>query len=195
MTIHAPLSLSSHELLCHSKHSLLLIIDLQERLSAAMPEKVIHQVIHNTHILLQASQTLAIPAIHSEQYPQGLGNTVAELDSEGWLQQPFVKTCFSCSEEAGFLEKVAAFKKCQIVICGIEAHICVLQTALQLQQHGYQVFVVEDAVCSRKKQHFRNALSRLQQNGVIISNSESVMFEWLKHAGHAEFKTLSRLIK
>ena len=105
------------------------------------------------------------------------------------------KTCFSCSEAEGFHDELAKHKRQQIIITGIESHICVLQSAIQLQRHGYAVYIVEDAVCSRKKFNDKNAIKRLRQSGVIISNVESVLFEWLRDATHPQFKTLSQLIK
>ena len=82
-----------------------------------------------------------------------------------------------------------------MIITGMEAHICVLQSAIQLQQRGTQVFVVQDAVCSRSKKHYKNALARMQQAGIIISNTESVLFEWLGDSSHPQFKSLSKLIR
>ena len=183
-------------MLCESEQSLLLIVDIQQRLAGAMPPEVMNKVIHNSHILLQAADSLRIPVIHSEQYPQGLGSTVEELDAgKKRLGEPFVKTCFACTDESGFIEKITGFKRKQIIITGIESHICILQTALQLRQQGYEVFVVADATCSRKKEHYKNAMARLLQQNVIVSNTESVLFEWLRDAKHNEFKTLSKLIR
>lgn len=190
------MSLSLNEKLCHALHSQLLIIDIQDRLASAMPAKVLKKVIQNNNILLNAANELNIPVIHSEQYPKGLGNTVAEVSEQ--LPEACVaieKTCFSCSEAEGFHDELAKHKRQQIIITGIESHICVLQTAIQLQRHGYTVYIVEDAVCSRKKSNHKNAIKRLRQNGVIISNVESVLFEWLRDATHPQFKMLSKLIK
>lgn len=185
-----------HTPLCSAEHSQLLIIDIQERLASAMPDKVLDKITHNTGVLIRAARELNIPVIRSEQYPKGLGDTVKaiarELDDKVTRIE---KTCFSCFGADGFTELLHAQQKSQIIICGIESHICVLQTALQLHQQGYEVYVVEDGVCSRHKQHHKNALARLRQHGVIISNVESVLFEWLRDASHPAFKTLAKLIK
>lgn len=189
------MSLLLNSKLCHAEQSQLLIIDIQERLASAMPADVLESVIKNNNILIQAAKQLNIPIIHSEQYPKGLGNTVATI-SEHLTETPRItKTSFSCSNAEGFHDLIAKQKRQQIIITGIESHICVLQTALQLQHHGYTVYVVEDAICSRKKFNHKNAIKRLRQSGVIISNVESVLFEWLKDASHPDFKTLSNLIK
>ena len=190
------MSLSVNEKLCHAQHSQLLIIDIQERLASAMPADVLENVIKNNNVLIKAAKELDVPIIHSEQYPKGLGNTVAEITEQ--LPETSVsieKTCFSCSEIEGFHDLLAKNKRQQIIISGMESHVCVLQTALQLQQKGYVVFVVEDAICSRKKFNHKNAIKRLRQSGVVVTNVESVLFEWLRDATHPKFKTLSKLIK
>ena len=190
------MSLSLNEKLCHAQHSQLLIIDIQERLASAMPADVLSNVIKNNTILLHAAGKLDIPVIHSEQYPEGLGNTLAEItEYSPDSRSSITKTNFACSNTDGFNELVAKQNRQQIIITGIESHICVLQSAIHLQRQGYTVYVVEDAVCSRKKLNHKNAIERLRQSGVIISNVESVLFEWLNDATHPKFKTLSKLIK
>lgn len=190
------MNLSSNEKLCHAQQSQLLIIDIQDRLASALPADVLDNVVKNSNILLTAASELDIPVIYSEQYPKGLGNTVAALAEHfPATSLSFTKTRFSCSGAEEFDELIAKQKRPQIIISGIESHICVLQTALQLHQQGYVVYVVEDAICSRKKFNHKNALKRLRQSGVIISNVESVLFEWLGDAMHPKFKILSKLIK
>ena len=184
------------EKLCHQEQSQLLIIDIQERLAAAMPPKIIEQVINNNNILIKAANELEIPIIHSEQYPKGLGKTVASItESLSANSHSITKTSFSCSHVEEFNDLIVKQKRQQIIITGIESHICVLQSALQLQRQGYTVYVVEDAICSRKKSNHKNALARLRQNDISVSNVESVLFEWLRDATHPKFKTLSKLIK
>lgn len=190
------MSMSLNEKLCHAQHSQLLIIDIQDRLASAMPAEVLSNVVKNNNILLTAANELDIPVIHSEQYPKGLGNTVSALAEHfPTSSQSVTKTSFSCSGAKEFDNLIAKKNRQQIIITGIESHICVLQTALQLKHQGYAVYVVEDAICSRKKLNHKNALERLRQSGIIISNVESVMFEWLGDATHPKFKTLSKLIK
>jgi len=174
--------------------SQLVVIDVQEKLCGAMPPDALESILKNCGVLLQAARLLEIPAIVTEQYPQGLGPTRGEL-------MPFMehvprveKTCFSCCDEAAFRTRLSGDRR-QIILAGMETHICVLQTALQLLALGKQVFVAEDAVLSRNPAHKANALARLRQAGVIVSNTESVVFEWLKVAGGDAFKQISRLIR
>lgn len=181
--------------LLETSNSLFVVIDVQQRLASAMTAETKEQVTDQIAVLLQASQTLTVPTIVTEQYPKGLGPTEPELaqyiDGDVHVVE---KTCFSCLHSKSFADLVDSSGRQQIVLTGMEAHICVLQTAIELQETGYQVFVVEDAVCSRKKANQDNAMQRLKQVGVIVTNTESVLFEWLRDAKHAEFKTLSKLI-
>lgn len=171
----------------------LVIIDVQQKLCGVMEEIALAKMVKNCGILLQAANLLEIPVLHTEQYPQGLGATLPELQQ--YLPAAGVeKTSFSCYDEPGFRAKLRGDRP-QIVLAGMEAHICVLQTALQLQESGKQVFVVEDAVISRSEDNCYNALQRLQHAGVIVTNTESVVFEWLKVAKGDAFKQISRLVR
>ena len=174
--------------------SQLVLIDAQEKLCAVMPADALPAVLRNCSILLQAARLLDVPAIHNEQYTRGLGATLPELAQ--WLpaETRVEKTCFSCCQESAFCDQLDDTRR-QVVLAGMEAHICVLQTALQLQEKGRQVFVVEDAVISRNPAHHANAMSRLRHAGVIVSNTESVVFEWLKVAEGDAFKQIASLIK
>lgn len=183
-------------MLCDANRSRLLIIDEQERLLGAMAEKPRAQVLKNTAILLQAAQTLAVPVVRSEQYPKGLGVTDQSIESQ--LNNDTLKiekTAFSCCAVPEIAELTHQQVLPQWVIAGIESHVCVLQTALQLKDAGQDVFVVSDACCSRQKAHHKNALQRLTQAGVVVTNTESVLFEWLRDARHPDFKHLSKLIQ
>ena len=178
-------------LLCQSPLSQLLIIDIQERLARTMGEEVLAKLVRNTTILIEAARALSIPILRTEQYPKGLGPTLPEIVAILPANQTAIeKTCFSSCGAAGIEDGLNKTSRTQFVIAGMEAHICVLQSAIELQ-----VFVVEDAICSRTKQNYKNALARLRQAGVIISNTESVLFEWLKNASHPQFKSLSNLIR
>lgn len=170
------------------------LIDVQEKLCSVMPTPALQGVLRNCDILLQAAKLLRIPAIYTEQYPKGLGVTPPELAQ--WLtpSRRVEKTCFSCCEESTFCSQLEDARH-QIVLAGMEAHICILQTALQLHGMRRQVFVVEDAVISRNPSHHANAMARLRQHGVVVSNTESVVFEWLKVAKGDDFKQIARLIK
>ena len=183
-------------LLCDNSKSVLVIIDVQERLSTAMPEKVLKKILEKISLLSRAAALLNIPVIVSEQYPKGLGSTLSNITSS--LPDNVLikeKTCFSCASNQDFITTLESLNKKQLILVGMEAHICVTQTALELQSDNYQVFISEDAVCSRTKHNYKNALQRMRQAGCVISNSESICFEWLRDAKHSQFKTLSSLIK
>jgi len=183
-------------MLCDVQQSRLLVIDEQARLLAAMTDKPRAQLLKNTAILLQAAQTLAVPVIRSEQYPRGLGTTDQSVESQLPADTLKVeKTMFSCCGVAEVAELSHQQVLPQWVLAGIETHVCILQTALQLRAAGQQVFVVADACCSRQKNQHKNALQRMSQAGVVISNTESLLFEWLRDAKHPAFKELSKLIR
>jgi len=174
--------------------SQLAVVDVQEKLCGAMDAEALQALVRNCRILLQAAQLLEIPVIHTEQYPKGLGGTIAELGDWLKLEGAVEKTCFSCCDESTFRARLHRDRP-QIILAGMEAHICVLQTALQLHEAGRQVFVVEDAVLSRRDANKQNALARLRQAGVIVTNTESVVFEWLKVGEGDAFKQISKLVR
>ncbi len=177
-----------------SSASQLVVIDMQERLSGVMAPEALGTVIKNCGILLQAAKLLDVPTLHTEQYPQGLGTTLSYLTQ--WLspETRVEKTSFSCCEESEFCALMDDTRP-QVILTGMETHICILQTALQLQEMHHQVFVVEDAVISRNPANKANALDRLRQSGVIVTNTESVVFEWVKIAEGDTFKAISRLVR
>ncbi len=183
-------------MLATATHCQLLVVDIQERLARAMPESVLQQAVHNSSILLQAANLLQLPVLHTEQYPKGLGATLNGIAAHlPDACQHFEKTAFSCCATEGFNACLTSNGRSQVVITGMETHVCVLQTALDLQASGQQVFVVADAVCSRHHFNHLNALARMQAAGVSIVSTESILFEWLRDASHEHFKTLSRLIR
>lgn len=173
--------------------SQLIIIDMQTRLLSAMLQDDMHAVIKNCGILAQAASMLEVPILLTEQYPQGLGNTVPEL--LGFLPniKPVEKLSFSCMSEPKFSRQLTRDHS-QVIIAGMEAHICVLQTALDLQ-NSKQVFVAEDAIISRNPANKANAIARMRDADCIISNTESIVFEWLGKADGDAFKAISKLIR
>ena len=188
----------THDLtLCDRDRAQLLVIDVQQRLMAAMPPTDRDAVTRNTATLLTAANTLAVPVLATEQYPRGLGNTEPAVAAHFPADAtPLEKTCFSSCGADGMQTKLATpGERPQVVLAGVEAHVCVLQTAADLQRLGYTVFVAEDATCSRNPHHRRNALRRMARAGVIVSNTESIVFEWLRDARHAQFKALSTLFR
>ncbi|HQU15281.1 MAG: hydrolase [Chromatiales bacterium 21-64-14] len=182
--------------LCDAAHSTLAVVDTQARLAAAMAEHDRARVVSTIGRLIEAAGRLGIPVQVTEQYPQGLGATVPELLTRlpaATRRHP--KTGFSCCTAQGFMDDLEHTARKQVVLTGMEAHVCVLQTALDLHVRGHQVFVVEDAVCSRRADHCANGLRRLRDAGLVITNSESVLFEWIRDSRHPDFKAISALVK
>lgn len=172
---------------------ILLVIDVQERLVSALDKDV---VVSRTATLTKAAQILQIPTIVTEQYPKGLGNTVETVKQTLSADTViFEKTAFSALKEPKFEELLKSFNKKQIVVCGIETHVCVHQSVTDLINSGFEVFVVKDACASRKKYEFKQGIEIMQQNGAKISCLEIVLFEWLKTSKHPCFKEIQTLIK
>ena len=187
------LNINTH--LCNAKNSCLVIIDMQTRLTSVMPFKVLSRLKRNINILLQSATKLSIPLLVTEQYPKGLGVTEPELEeSLGKQAMKFEKTCFSCTDAPGFLQQLRETEVTQVILVGIEAHICVLQTAIQLIAKDYQVFVAADSVCSRYRDNYEVALMRMRNAGVVVTNTESILFEWLRDSTHEHFKEISKLL-
>ena len=174
-------------------NSLLIVIDVQEKLVSAVNG---NSVADKTAKLVNAAHILNIPIIVSKQYPKGLGNTVEKV-KEVMPETAHVleKTSFSLLKESGFLEKLKEYNKKQIVLCGIETHICVYQTAIELVNAGFEVVVVKDACASRNNYEFNLGIDSMQSGGARISCLEIVLFEWLKSAHHPKFKEVQALIK
>ncbi|MFA9459211.1 isochorismatase family protein [Thiohalorhabdus methylotrophus] len=182
--------------IARAENSVLAVVDIQEKLAPAMNPDVRREVLAGVGVLLQAAETLDVPVIATEQYPKGLGATLPEV-SDQFPQnvQVLSKDSFSCCGESAFSGALEATGRSQVVLLGMEAHVCVLQTALELRGAGYTPFVAEDGICSRRADHKENALHRLRSNGVQVANVESILFEWLQQAGTDSFKKLARLIR
>lgn len=184
-------------MLLEQSRSQLLVIDIQDRLAPHIAN--IDEVVDNTAVLLAAAQRLDIPVTVSEQYVRGLGPTVEPLQPFIEDVKVFEKLHFSAAADPTIRRHVKhldqAAGRDQIVLCGTEAHVCVLQTALGLMQAGQHVAVVIDAVGSRRRESLDAARDRLAQNGIQIVTTEMVLFEWLHVAGTEIFKELSKLIK
>ena len=174
--------------------SVLLIVDIQEKLLAAQPmaEKIMKKI----STLAKAATVLDIPTILTEQYPKGLGNTIEELKS---LVSPssriIQKIEFSCIQAEGCLETLKSYSKNQIIICGVETHVCVHQTVNELLKNGFEVHLVEDAVGSRNKFEHKKGIKRMIFDGAIPTCTEIVLFELLKDSKHHKFKEIQSLIK
>jgi len=158
-----------------------------------MIKNEIKKVIDASTILIEAAKILEVPCLYTEQYPKGLGPTVKELKSL-LPHPPIEKKTFSCLDAPNFKSHLVKSRP-QIILCGLETHICILQTALALKASGKEVFVVEDATLSRTNLNHQNAIHRLRSEGVVITNVESVIFEWLRIAQGDQFKAIAKLIK
>lgn len=174
--------------------SLVLIIDVQEKLLNAVFNK--EQVEKKSAIVAEAAKILGIPVVVTEQYPKGLGNTIpAVKDALAEDTEVFEKTAFSALNNEEILEAIKKHNKKQILIFGIETHICVSQTTAALRELGYEVSVIKDACGSRAEEEYLAGLERMKDNGAYIITTEIALFEWLKGAKHPNFKAVQALIK
>jgi len=174
----------------------LLVVDVQERLCAALPGDVGPRIIHNVSILIQSAREFDLPLLVSEQYPRGLGPTVPEI--KALLPDdvcPVDKVAFSCCAVPKIQSWLAALDRHGIILCGIETHVCVLQTALDLLRSGRRVYIAADACASRIKQNWRFGLDLMRQAGAVIGSTEMLVLGLLRSAGTDQFKRISQLIK
>lgn len=174
----------------------LLVVDIQERLAPAMPEEILAQVIRNTTILIEGAKRLGLPIVVSQQYPKGLGPTLAAIESAlPPTAHRFDKTEFSASP--GLPAQLIGPKdgRDQWIIAGMETHICVYQTARGLVDRGLNPHVAIDAACSRSKLNWEIGRDLIAKAGATITSTETVLFELLGRAGSDDFKAISRLIK
>jgi nicotinamidase-related amidase len=181
-------------MLIRAADSVLVVIDMQARLVPAMQAPA--RTIRNTRTLLAAAHEVDVPILLTEQYPKGLGPTVPEIaEAAGTEAMVLSKTHFSCMEDAGFAAAFTGLNRKQAVVAGMEAHICVVQTAASLMEAGYEVFVVSDATASRTLESEAACLARLSAGGIGIVTTEMVVFEWLGQAGTPAFKKILPLVK
>ncbi len=171
----------------------LLLIDIQDRLANVM--KVRDEIVKNCLHLIELSKMLNIPIVLTEQYPKGLGQTVAEIKDALPSYQPIEKLTFSCCEDPNFLNEIKRLDKKTIILTGMETHICVLQTCIGLLKEGFHVHLVRDAVCSRAKENWKAGVEFTRDAGAVITCTETVLFQLLKIAGTEEFKVISKRIK
>ncbi len=180
-------------MLLNGHRSSLLIVDVQQGLAPVMSEP--RRVYRGCTLLLRAAARLGLPVVVSEQYPKGLGATAGELLE--WVPEGAVmeKLHFSCAADEAILARFRGMERDQIVIAGIESHVCVLQSALGFMEAGFKPVVVADACASRDPANYHAAMARMAACGIGIVTVEMVIFEWLHRAGTPEFKELSALIK
>jgi nicotinamidase-related amidase len=177
----------------HKDKSVLLVIDLQERIFPAIHEN--EKLLKNVPVLVEGLKALHLPVFVTEQYVKGLGPTVGEIarciEGIGRIE----KSSFSCCDEPKFMLELAACGRDHVIITGIESHVCVLQTVIDLKHSGYHPVVVEDCISSRKPNDKLIALKRMRHEGAIITTYEAVLFELLRYSGGETFKAISKLVK
>lgn len=174
-----------------AEHGALLVVDLQEKLLPKIVER--DRVIFNSLRLVRGAKLLGLSVHATEQYPKGLGPSVPELVE--LIPERGAKTTFHCCSIPSFLEQLYGRHVCHVTLAGIEAHVCVAQSGLELMNLGFRVQVVADAVGSRSQLDWDFALRRLERAGAVISTTEAVLFEWAERSDRPEFKAISELIK
>lgn len=177
-------------MLLNKDQSLVLLIDVQQKLIPFLAEK--EHFLKQCQWMLKLAHKMAVPIVVSEQYPQGLGNTLEQFQPFYAVEDVISKRCFSCLGAPAYLERLQEYNQNQMVLIGIETHVCVLQTALDLIAKGYQVFVVVNAVASRELIDKKYALKRIQQAGGVLITTEMVLFEWLRTSADVQFKAISK---
>ncbi|HAS04652.1 MAG TPA: hydrolase [Dehalococcoidia bacterium] len=176
-----------------SENTVLLIVDVQEKLLPVIYRE--ENLTANIIRLIQGMQVLEIPVIVTEQYPKGLGETVPEIAQLLTNIEALPKTSFSCYGDEAFRKTLEASGRKQVLICGIETHVCVYQTAMDLQEAGYEVQVIANAVSSRTPGNKEIGLNLMRQMGITITGAETVLFEMLKVAEGDKFKAISNIVK
>ena len=175
--------------------AVLLVIDVQEKLCAAMDQDVLRQLAKNIGTLLESANELAIPVVFTEQYVKGLGSTLPELKSRVPAASCYEKLTFSCCGNEAFVDLLEESGRTQVIVTGMETHVCVLQTVIELLADGFDVHIVKDAVMSRSSDNKQTAIEAMVLAGAVPASTESVVFQLLKIAGTESFKKLSKLVK
>ncbi len=171
----------------------LVVVDVQGRLAELMYERDV--LFKNIQILIKAAKILSIPILWTQQQPQAIGVTVPQINQLLTDNEPINKACFSCCGLKEFNDKINTLSRKQVLLCGIEAHVCIHQTAAELIASGKEVHVIADAVSSRTKENKQIALERMITEGVKLSSVEMAVFELLKTAEHPQFKQVIQLVK
>jgi len=183
----------NYELISIQKCSLV-VVDVQGKLAQLMHDR--QSLFKNIQILIKAAKILQIPIIWSQQSPDSLGPTIPEIAQLLSDNEPINKASFSCCGQEQFNSRLNSLARQQVLLCGIEAHVCIYQTAVDLlQEKGMQVDVIADAVSSRTPENKQLAIDRMRKMGVNISSTEMALFELLKTAEHPQFKQITKLIK
>jgi nicotinamidase-related amidase len=183
--------LMNHQFRLKVEDTALLVVDIQEKLLPKIMQS--GEVLRNASFLVNAAKVLGVPVIATEQYPKGLGPTVEPI--RGLLTTVWEKKTFSAVAEGGALDFLKSDARIKVVVVGIEAHICVMQTVLDLLNQGFHVFVCVDAVSSRYAIDVKIALKRMQQAGAILVTAETCVYEWLETAANPAFKEISGMVQ
>ena len=183
--------LMSHQFRLKVEDTALLVVDIQEKLLPKIMQA--GEVLRNASFLVNAAKVLGVPVIATEQYPKGLGPTVEPI--RGLLTTVWEKKTFSAVAEGGALDFLKSDARIKVVVVGIEAHICVMQTVLDLLNQGFHVFVCVDAVSSRYAIDVKIALKRMQQAGAILVTAETCVYEWLETAANPAFREISTMVQ
>jgi len=171
-----------------------LVVDVQERLAPAMPPEALARVVKYARALAGAAKELGLPVLATEQYPKGLGHTVKEI-AEVLPAPPLQKVHFSCGADAAFAAALESTQRRQVIVCGMETHVCVFQTCRDLVSMGYEVHVCADAVSSRTEEHRRVGLELCREAGAIVTTAETAIFDLLHLAGTDVFRRVAPLVK
>jgi hypothetical protein len=174
-----------------AENSVVVVIDIQDKLLVKIPSAT--NLVRNTAFVLDVATKLAIPVRATEQYPKGLGPTTAEIARRLPATLPS-KTTFSCCGAGTFLEELEMLRRPNVVLVGMETHVCVAQTALDLLHAGLHVFLPVDALAARGRLDHDTALRRMEQAGAILTTAEAIAFEWMGDAAHPQFKAVSAMV-
>ncbi len=173
--------------------TVLLIVDIQEKLAVVMTEK--DKVVRNNLHLIELAKMTGMPVMVTEQYSRGLGATVKDIREALPFYRPIEKMTFDCCGQPAFLEDLKEHGKRNVLLTGMETHICVLQTCIGLLKGGINVHVVQDAVCSRIRENWKTGVEFMREAGAVVTGTETALFQLLKAAGTEEFKKISQRIK
>ena len=173
--------------------TVLLVIDVQGKLAQIVHES--KAVEKNISKLIRAAKILDVPVLYTEQYPKGIGRTVASLEKLLKEEEPFEKIAFSCCADESFMEALRELKRNEVLVAGMETHVCVYQTANELIEYGYNVHLITDAVSSRTKENRDLGISCIEKAGAWLKSTEMVIFELLRIAQGDAFKAISKIIK
>jgi nicotinamidase-related amidase len=176
-------------------HPVVVVVDVQEWLFNAMDAERRDDMVTNVKILVSSARRLGMPVLVTEQYPKGLGRTLPEVRALLGEAPAFEKTAFSCAEAEGFMERLRALGAEHVILTGIEAHVGVLLTALDLLTRGLRVSIVADAVCSRRPANLEIGLGQARQAGAVVTATETVVFQLLGSADSDAFRELSQLLR